>query len=114
MVAAMIVMASLTAFTSCTTKQSALNQMQNLANDIRDNGSYYTVKDWESAVEDFWSIRKKIAKYDYTPAERKQIGELESQCARYMAKGIKDGAVNGIMGVASEIKGILDGLGVKY
>ena len=110
----MIGMASLYAFTSCTTKQSALSQMEHLANDIRDNGSYYTVKDWEGAVQDFWKIRKKMTNYSYTPAERKKIGELESQCARYMAKGLKDGAINSVMGVAGEIRGILDGLGIKY
>ena len=114
MVALMIGMASMLVITSCSTKQSTINQMERLANDIRDNGSYYTTKDWENAVQDFWKIRKKMAKFDYTPAERKTIGELESQCARYMAKGIKDGAINGIMGVANEIRGILDGLGIKY
>ena len=55
-----------------------------------------------------------MTRYRYTPAERRQIGELEGQCARYMVQGIKNGAINGILGVGNEIRGILDGLGIKY
>ncbi len=104
----------MTSFTSCVTKQGAINQMQYLADDMRDNGAYYTVDDWKDAGKKFVSLRDKMRKYKYTPAERKQIGELEGQCAKYMVQGIKNGAVNTIMGVGNEIKGILDGLGISY
>ncbi len=110
--AIMLALVSLASLNSCTTKQSAINQLQSLAYDIRDNGSYYNIKDWEDAGKKFIDIRKKISKYDYTPAERKQIGELEGMCARYMKEGIKNGAINGIMGVAGELRGILEGLGL--
>ena len=72
------------------------------------------VKDWKEAAEKFVDIRKKMSKFEYTPAERKKIGELEGQCARYMKEGIKNGAINGVMSIGNEIKGILDGLGIKY
>ena len=98
----------------CSTKQTAIRQMQNLAYDIRDNGSYYTVKDWEDAALKFANIRKKMANYNYTPSERRQIGELEGQCARYMVQGIKSGAINSIIGVGSEIRGILESLGIGF
>lgn len=113
MVAALLIgIATLTLQTSCTTRQSAINQMERLAYDIRDNGSYYTIRDWENAVAKFVDIRKKMAKFDYTPAERRRIGELEGECARYMKEGVKNGAVNGIMGIAGELRGILEGLGL--
>ena len=99
---------------SCSTKRSCINQMQNLAYDMRDNGAYYNVEDWKKAGAEFLAIRDKMRKYDYTPAERRVIGELEGECAKYMVKGIKDGAINTVMGVGSEIKGILDGLGIKF
>ena len=55
-----------------------------------------------------------MANYNYTPAERRQIGELEGQCARYMVQGIKSGAINSIIGVGSEIRGILESLGIGF
>ena len=111
--AAMVIsLAMLPMLNSCTTKQSAINQMERLAYDIRDNGSYYTLKDWEDAAQTFMNIRNKMSKFKYTPAERRRIGELEGECARYMKEGIKNGAINGIMGVAGELRGILEGLGI--
>ena len=100
--ALILAVTTMVSLNSCTTKQSAINQMEALTYDIRDNGSYYTIKDWKEAAE----------KFEYTPAERKKIGELEGQCARYMKEGIKNGAINGIMGVAGELRGILEGLGL--
>ncbi len=99
---------------SCSTKRSCINQMQSLAYDMRDNGAYYNVDDWKKAAADFMAIRDKMRKYDYTPAERRVIGELEGECARYMVQGIKNGAINTVMGIGNEIKGILDGLGIKF
>lgn len=110
----LIGIASMMTFSACSTKQSAIKQMEELSLDLRDNSAYYTISDWEKAASTFGKIRKKMTKYDYTPAERRQIGELEGQCARYMAQGIKNGAINGILGVGNEIRGILDALGIKY
>ena len=110
--ALILAVTTMVSLNSCTTKQSAINQMEALTYDIRDNGSYYTIKDWKEAAEKFVDIRKKMSKFEYTPAERKKIGELEGQCARYMKEGIKNGAINGIMGVAGELRGILEGLGL--
>ena len=57
-------------------------------------------------------IRKKISKYefDYTPEEKAKIGQLEGDCARYMAKGAKEGVVDKIHNIGNEIKGILQGI----
>ncbi len=112
--AIVIAIFGLTTLNSCTTKQGAIRQMQNLAYDLRDNSSYYTIRDWENAAERFGDIRKKMTKFQYTPTERRQIGEIEGQCARYMVQGIKNGAIGGILGVGNEIRGILDALGIKY
>lgn len=110
----MVGLLSQTMLNSCTTKLGAIQQMERLSYDLRDNSAYYTIKDWENAAKKFGDIRKRMTRYDYTPAERRQIGELEGNCARYMVKGIKDGAINGILSVGNEIRGILDALGVKY
>jgi hypothetical protein len=96
--------------TSCQTKQHAIVQLENLSNDLRDNSEYYRLEDWKNAVNQFQKIRKNIGKHDYTPAERKQIGKLEGQCAGYFATGLKKNITNGIMGIGSEIKGMIEGV----
>ncbi len=99
---------------SCATKMHPIHQLQALSEDLQKNAAYYDPQDWRDAALKFKDIRQDIQKYRYTPDERRQIGELEGQCAKYMVEGVKNGALNTVMGVANEIRGILDGLGIRY
>ena len=98
---------------SCATRESAINDLEKFSYELRDNSQYYTAKKWRKAVNKFGRIRREIARHDYTIAERQRIGRLEGDCARYMVRGAKDGVVNSVFGLGSEIQGILDALGIK-
>ena len=98
---------------SCATRESAVNDLENFSYELRDNSQYYTAKKWRKAVNKFGRIRREIARHDYTVAERQRIGRLEGDCARYMVRGAKDGVVNSVFGLGSEIQGILDAFGIK-
>lgn len=98
---------------SCATRESAVNDLEKFSYELRDNSQYYTEKKWRKAVNKFGRIRREIARHDYTVAERQRIGRLEGDCARYMVRGAKDGVVNSVFGLGSEIQGILDALGIK-
>lgn len=98
---------------SCATRKSAINDLQNFSYELRDNSQYYTVKKWKKAVNKFGKIRKNISRFDYTAAERQRIGKLEGDCARYMVKGAKEGVVDKVLGAGGELQGILDALGIK-
>ena len=98
---------------SCATRESAVNDLDKFSYELRDNSQYYTAKKWRKAVNKFGRIRREIARHDYTVAERQRIGRLEGDCARYMVRGAKDGVVNSVFGLGSEIQGILDAFGIK-
>lgn len=98
---------------SCsTTKQSAINQLEDFSYELRDHSRYYNVDDWEKAGKKFVSIRDKICKheFDYTPEEKTKIGRLEGDCAKYMAKGAKEGVFDKLKNIGSEIKGIIQSI----
>lgn len=98
--------------TSCSTKQSAINNLESFSYELRDNSRYYDLQDWEKAGKKFVSITKKVKKYelDYTPAEKAKIGRLEGECAGYMARGAKDNLTDRLNGFINELKGILEGV----
>lgn len=98
---------------SCATRESAVNDLEKFSYELRDNSQYYTAKKWRKAVNKFGRIRREIARHDYTVAERQRIGRLEGDCARCMVRGAKDGVVNSVFGLGSEIQGILDAFGIK-
>lgn len=95
------------AVSSCTTsKQTAITRLERFSYDLRDNGQYYSFKDWERAADEFTKIRKSIGKHDLTGDERHYVGELEGQCAGYVYNGLKGRVQN----FGSEMNGILQGL----
>ena len=99
-----------TAFTSCSTKQHAISDLRSLSKDLRKNSANYTVDEWKDRAQRFVDIRKEIARHDYTPEQKKEIGELEGECAGYMAKGLKEGFLNKVLSIKNELKGILKGI----
>lgn len=97
---------------SCSTKQSAINQLENFSTELRDHSRYYDVQDWEKAGKKFVDITKKVKKHelDYTPEELARIGKLEGECAGYMARGAKDNVTDRLRGLLNEIQGIIQGV----
>ena len=97
---------------SCSTKQSAITRLEDFSYELRDHSRYYDANDWEKAGKKFVKIRKQIHKYelDYTAEEKARIGNLEGQCATYMARGAKDGFFDKLKNIGSEINGILDAI----
>ena len=100
------------ALASCTTKQSAIDQLETFTYELRDNSRNYGVNDWEKAGKKFVKIRSKIYKheFDYTAEEKVKIGKLEGLCATYMVQGAQDGILDKLMIFGGELKGILDGI----
>ena len=97
---------------SCSTKQTAINQLEKFSIELRDHSRYYDVQDWEKAGQKFVKITKNVKKHelDYTPAEKARIGQLEGECAGYMARGAKDNISDRLRGLFNEIKGIIEGV----
>ena len=97
---------------SCSTKQQAISQLEDFSYELRDHSASYGVDEWQEAGERFVKIRKKIAKHelDYTTAEKAHIGKLEGQCAKYMVQGAKQGLLDRILGVGSELMGIIQSI----
>lgn len=95
---------------SCSTRTSAISDLRSLTYDIRSYGSEYTLGDWKRVKNEYDKITDRMSRYEYTPAQREEIGELKGQCLKYFAKGIVTNAAGQIIGISSEIKGILEGL----
>ena len=97
---------------SCSTKQTAINQLEKFSTELRDHSRYYDVQDWEKAGQKFVKITKKVKKYEteYTAEEKSRIGRLEGECAGYMARGAKDNVTDRLRGLLNEIQGIIQGV----
>lgn len=95
------------ALTSCQTKQSAINDLRSLQQEIAIGGEMYSINDWAKAGKDYYTINKRIAKHagDYNDEQMQEISELNGKCVR----SFTEGAVNKVAGAASMLKNFIGG-----
>jgi DNA repair exonuclease SbcCD ATPase subunit len=67
---------------SCSPKQSAINQLENLAIELEENCEDYSQEDWDSFADEFYEIEEDLEQYDYTDEELKEIGRLKAKCIK--------------------------------
>ena len=101
---------------SCTSKkQEALNQLENLTEDVEKNGGSWSEEQWKQKYDVFVQIRSDIYKYDYNEKERAEIGSLEGRCVSAMANHLSGGMLKKLKDFGTELggslKGLLEGIG---
>lgn len=74
--------------TSCESKRSTYHDLLQLQIELQTNSSHYTDDDWTEFFEKFESLHHRMEKYEYTPAERKEIGRIEGEMAAYFTKEV--------------------------
>ncbi len=95
---------------SCTSgKYAAVDSLRNLTYELEDNSYYYDYRDWDRAKNKYNRINDRISRYQYTPSERTEIGELQGKCMGYFAKGTVNSITDGITGVINQVKGAIKG-----
>ena len=92
---------------SCQTKQSAINDLRSLQQEIAINGGNYSVNDWKKAGEEYYNVNQKLKKHmgEYSDAEVQEISELNGKCVR----SFTEGAVTKVAGAANALKSFLNG-----
>lgn len=99
---------------SCSTSQSALNDLRDLSTQINVEGPTYGINDWRKTAQRYYKVDRKILKHvqkdAYTPEEMQEIGELQGSCVSGFAKGVGQNVTTKVMNAANVAKGIAKGL----
>lgn len=104
-------------FTSCHSKSTPIEDLANLAEDVKANYENYTEQDWESFVEELEFIEQELAEYQdqYTDEEIKEIGRMEGIClgyaTKYCVKSIKKDLNSVVKGAEGFLEGFSDAFG---
>ena len=103
-----IILVCLTALiSSCNSKQSPINELSDLAEEISENGNNYSEADWEAAAEQFEGITKELEGYSYSDEEQREIGKLKARV--YILFGSKYGK-NKLKQFFNELSGAMEEL----
>lgn len=106
----LLAVVSVFTLSSCASKASAINDLRQLSEQVRDYGATYNVKDWKRTAQRYNKITDRLSKYDFTLEEMNEIGRLKGQCAGYFATGVIDNVGGKVINAASLIKGFLQGV----
>ena len=94
-------------FGSCEEKNS-VDELKDFIEQVKDEGSHYTAKQWEEANEKFSKLLEKAENYkDLTPEELEEIARLQGE---YAATAFKNQAGEAMGKGGAIINGFLDGL----
>ena len=100
---------------SCHSKQTPINRLEALAEDVQQNASEYTEEDWQSTANEIELIENEIEQFkagknfEIRFTELKEIGRLKgiylAQLTKYSIKSFK----NGLEDAMKEAEGIMEG-----
>lgn len=101
-----ILLLGLFLFSCSVGKQSPIDQLEKLTEDIREHHEEYSTADWKDVYARYEKIAADMENYQYTNEEAEKIGKLEGECVGYFMKS----AVKSLDGLGHEMKGFFDGL----
>ena len=100
------------AFTSCDKRQSAINNLENFSEELKENSSDYSSQDWEEANEQYQLLVEQIDQYEYTDEELKEIGKIKARCLKQMTKGAMKQFQDGIHSITKQMEGAIEEFGI--
>lgn len=95
----------------CHSKQTPINRLENLTEEIQNGAPNYTEEDWKTSAEELEQIEKEIEQYksEYTDEELKEIGRLKGICLAQFTKHSFKTFKNGLEDAMKEAEGLIEG-----
>lgn len=95
----------------CHSKQSPINRLEKLSEEIQSNAQDYTKEDWKASAEELELIEDEIEQYksEYTDEELEEIGRLKGICLAQFTKHSIRTFKDGFEDVIKEAEGLLEG-----
>ena len=100
------------AFTSCDKKQSAINDLENFSEELKEYSSDYSSQDWEEANEQYRLLVEQIDQYEYTHDALKEIGKIKARCLTQMTNRAMKQFQDGIHSITKQMEGAIEEFGI--
>jgi hypothetical protein len=95
--------------TSCDSSQSAIKDLEVLLNEIEENHQTYTDEDWETIFITYSVIEEKLAMYEYTGEDLKEISRLRGKYVGYLTKHSLKDLEKQVNEIPKQIEGAMEG-----
>ncbi len=109
-----LLLAGVVVCSSCSSRRSAINDLESLVERVEKNGEGYTLADWENVIYRCAEIEKKLQKHEYTTEEHREIGELKGRLAANMTADIIAKAVKKAVRIKEQMNGGVAGFLINF
>lgn len=95
----------------CNSKQTSIDNLANLTEEIQNESAEYSQEDWEQAAQEYEMIEQELSEFktEYTDEELKEIGRLKGICLARFAKHSLRSLGTEMENALKEAKGIMEG-----
>lgn len=96
---------------SCDSKETPINELDDLTEEISENSKEYSDEDWEEAALQYQQIEADLEKYhsEYSDEELKEIGKKKGKCLAFFAKRSAKNLKDNMEDLMHEASGIIEG-----
>ena len=93
-------------FTACMSKEKrTINELENLAVEIEDNGKNYDADDWADAIARYEDIHEDMTRCDFSKEQLREIGRIDGRLTALYARA----ALNGYKTILDDMSVFTDG-----
>ena len=93
---------------SCSSKESPINDLEDLTIELKANSNNYTTEDWEEVGKKLNNIEEELQQNEYTDDELKHIGKLKAQCFKYFMKASSKEMIKQMHNLQMQMEGAKD------
>lgn len=113
---ALLLIVFIIGFVACNSKQTPINRLADLTEEIQSESTEYSQEGWEQAVQEFEMIEQELSEFksEYTDKELKEIGRLKGICLARFAKHSLHSLGTEMENVLKEAKGIMEGFTEEF
>lgn len=94
---------------SCSTRRSAINNLESLVERVEEKGVTYDLDEWEGVIKEYALIERALAKHEYSVEEHKAIGELKGRLLGCSTRSVILNSKEKIDKINSQIDGGVEG-----
>lgn len=96
---------------SCHTKNTPIQDLTGLTEEVKSNYNDYSDEDWQAFAEEYQIIEQELEQYydQYSDEEKKEIGRLKGICLAYITKYSVKNFQKNMEDAFKEVEGIVEG-----
>lgn len=96
---------------SCNSKETPINNLDDLTEEIAENNEEYSDADWQDAALQYEQIEADLEEHrsEYSDEELQEIGKKKGKCLVFFAKHASKDFKENMKDAVNEVAGILEG-----